>query len=679
MTRYRIAIDTGGTFTDVLLWDSQTGAITTRKVPSTPAHPEEAFLAGVQQLAVAPAAIAFLGHGTTVAINTLVQRKGAKTGLLTTAGFRDVLEIQRTNRPDMYNLFYRKPIPLVPRNLRLEATERMLADGTVQTPLDLESVRTAVDALCQAGVTALAICFLNAYINPTHEELAAAFVRENYPDLEVTASCDVAREWREYERTSTAVLNAYLTPSVRTYLGSLTERMANQGYGGAVLLTKSDGGLTLAESAGEQPVGMLMSGPAGGVLGAAEYGNVIGQPNLITFDIGGTTCDVSLIKDGQPLLVRDRLVEGYPVLAPFIDIHSIGAGGGTIAWADQTGMLRVGPHSAGADPGPACYGRGGAEPTITDAYVILGLIDPVAFLGGKMPLDADLAWRAFEGLAAQVGMTVEACARGALTILDHTMIAALRVVSIERGHDPRDFTLMAFGGAGALHIGSLGRELGMKRGLVPRYPSLFSAWGILAADIRHSYTRTLNRMTGEVMPDQLNSIIAILQQDGTAQLHRDGVSAAEQHFALSMDMRYVGQEHSVNVPCPLAFTDGALVALVERFHAVHEQAYTYRLPHDPVIITNLRLDAVGRQPTPELTWWPVQGRADDAYIGDRNVQFEATAAPVATPVYARERLGVGVQLSGPCIVEEETSTTVLLPGQTLTVDRFGNLLCENLD
>lgn len=677
MTRYRIAIDTGGTFTDVLLWDSQSGAIATRKVPSTPAHPEEAFLTGVAQLGVEPASIAFLGHGTTVAINTLVQRKGAPTGLITTAGFRDVLEIQRTNRPDMYNLFYRKPIPLVPRNLRLEATERMMADGTVQTPLDLATVRTAVETLRQQGVKALAICFLNAYINPAHEEAAAALVRAEYPDLEVTASCEVAREWREYERTATAVLNAYLTLSVRSYLGSLTGRMGEQGFDGSVLLTKSDGGLTLAESAGEQPVGMLMSGPAGGVLGAAEYGRIIEQPNLITFDIGGTTCDVSLIKDGQPLLVRDRLVEGYPVLAPFIDIHSIGAGGGTIAWADQTGMLRVGPHSAGAEPGPACYGRGGTEPTITDAYVILGLIDPSAFLGGKMPLNPDLAWRAFEGLAQKVGLSVEACARGALTILDHTMVAALRVVSIERGHDPRDFTLMAFGGAGALHLGSLGRELGMKRGLAPRYPSLFSAWGILAADIRHSNTRTLNRMTGEVMPAQLNELIGELHKEGAAQLDRDGVAADARHFALSMDMRYVGQEHSVNVPGPLAFNEQALRALVEQFHSVHEQAYTYRLPNDPALITNLRLDAIGRQPTPTLTPWPVQGTAADAWIGQRAVRFDA-AEPLPTPIYARERLGVGVQLTGPCIVEEETSATVLLPGQTLQVDRFGNLLCDHL-
>ena len=681
MTRYRIAIDTGGTFTDILLWDSQSGTMRTEKVPSTPAQPEQAFLTGVRTLAVDLAEIAFLGHGTTVAINTLVQRKGAKTGLITTAGFRDVLEIQRTNRPDMYNLFYRKPVPLVPRNLRLEVAERIMADGSIETPLDLESVRTAVTELVAQGVTAIAICFLNAYSNANHEEQTAAFVRETFPALEVTASHEVAREWREYERTSSTVMNAYLMPSVRNYLGQLTEQMATidgdeSGYTGQVLLTKSDGGLTPAAGAGRQPTSMLMSGPAGGVLGAAEYGRVISMPNLITFDIGGTTCDVSLIKEGKPLLVRDRLVEGYPVLAPFIDIHSIGAGGGTILWADQSDMLRVGPQSAGAEPGPACYGRGGQEPTITDAYVVLGLIDPAVFLGGKMPLNPDLARRALEPLAQRVGMSIETCARGALTILDHAMVAALRVVSIERGHDPRDFTLMAFGGAGSLHIGSLARELGIRRGLVPRYPSLFSAWGILAADIRHSYTRTLNRMTDEVTVGDINELLAELQREGTEQLQRDQIQPEAMRFVATADMRYAGQEHSVNVACPTQMDQMAMAALVERFHQAHEMAYTYRLPDDPVTITNIRLDAVGVQATPQLTPWTVEGSAEDALLGHRQVYFDADQPATTTPIYGRDQLGRGVHLTGPCIVEEATSTTVILPGQSVHVDDYGNLLCE---
>ena len=679
MARYRVAVDTGGTFTDVMLLEPSTGAIQTVKVPSNPGHPDQAVVAGVLALGVDPAAIGFLGHGTTVAINTLVQRKGVKTGLITTRGFRDVLEIQRTNRPDMYNLFFRKPVPLAPRGLRMEIDERILADGTVAVPLDAAGLHAAVTQLLAQGIDALAICFLNSYVNPAHEEAAAAYVRAHFPDLAVTASVEVAKEWREYERTSTAVLNAYLTPSVRDYLGQLDEAMAAQGYGGRVLLTRSDGGLTLSRSAARQPAVMLMSGPAGGVLGAAEYGRVCGFPNLITFDIGGTTCDVSLIQHGQPLLVRDRLVEGYPVLAPFIDIYSIGAGGGTLGWADASSMLRVGPQSAGADPGPACYSRGGEQPTITDAYVVLGMVDPARFLGGKMPLRADLAEAAVAQLAARVGMDVPTCAAGMITILDHAMTAALRVVSVERGHDPRDFALMAFGGAGALHLGALARELGIPRGLVPRYPSLFSAWGILAADLRHAYTQTVNRATDEVTSDQLGAMIAALTQQGTAQLAADGVAATEMAFAVSLDMRYAGQEHAVNVAAPPAmltppFHREALAELVASFHAAHERAYTYALPGEPVVITNVRVDAIGRQPTPTPQRWTQGGTAADALIHRRPVLLSLADGYVETPVYDRERLAAGETVVGPCIIEEPTSTTVVHPGQSVTVDDYGNLV-----
>ncbi len=674
MTRYRVAVDTGGTFTDVMLLEPATGAIQTVKVPSNPAHPDRAVVEGILALGVDPAAIAFLGHGTTVAINTLVQRKGVKTGLITTRGFRDVLEIQRTNRPDMYNLFFRKPVPLAPRNLRAEIDERILADGTVATPLDIDALHAAVAALLAQGIQALAICFLNSYVNPAHEEQAAAYVRAHFPDLAVTASVEVAKEWREYERSSTAVLNAYLTPSVSDYLSRLDGAMGEQGYSGRVLITRSDGGLTLSRSAARHPAIMLMSGPAGGVLGAAEYGRVCGYPNLITFDIGGTTCDVSLIRNGQPLLVRDRLVEGYPVLAPFIDIYSIGAGGGTLGWVDGAAMLRVGPQSAGADPGPACYGRGGDQPTITDAYVVLGLVDPTRFLGGKMPLQPDLAHAAVARLAAQVGMDVPACAAGMITILDHAMTAALRVVSVERGHDPRDFALMAFGGAGALHLGALARELGIPRGLVPRYPSLFSAWGILAADLRHAYTQTVNRPTSELTAAQIAAWIDEMIAQGTTQLHADGVTPGEMVFAVSLDMRYQGQEHNVNVPATLPFNEDALVALEQSFHAAHERAYTYALPNDPIMVTNVRVDAIGRQPTPAPQLWRAGGDAAHALRHRRPVLLSLRTGYVETPVYDRERLAAGVTLEGPCIVEEPTSTTVVQSGQCLTVDDYGNLV-----
>ena len=676
MGNYRIAVDTGGTFTDVIMLDSDNGQITTVKVPSTPANPDEAVIQGVLAMDVPLASLAFLGHGTTVAINTLVQRKGATVGLLTTRGFRDVLEIQRTNRPDMYNLFFRKPTPLVSRNLRIEINERISADGTVQSLLDFGELRRAVESLVAQGIRTLAICFLNSYINPVHEEMAAHYIRTHFPDMLVTASVEIAKEWREYERTSTAVLNAYLAPSVRRYLSRLDDEMQQEGYGGRVLITRSDGGLTLSRTAAQQPAVMLMSGPAGGVLGAAEYGRAAGFPNVITFDIGGTTCDVSLIREGQPLLVRDRLVDGYPVLAPFIDIYSIGAGGGTIGWADAAGMLRVGPQSAGALPGPACYGRGGELPTITDAYVVLGWIEPSEFLGGKMPLQPDLAQQAVARLAQQVEMETVTCAYGMLTILDHAMTGALRVVSVERGHDPRDFALMAFGGAGALHLGSLARELGIRRGIVPRYPSLFSAWGILAADLRHAYTQTLNRSLTEVSAQEMNAIVAELRKQGEAQLAADGLATDAMSFAVTMDMRYAGQEHNVNVPAPAIFDAHEMSAVALRFHAAHRQLYTFELPDEPVLVTNVRVDAIGHQPTPKLEQWTATGTPAEALKGERMALFTLAQGFVSTPIYDRNRLGVGMAVEGPCIVEEETSTTVVHPGQRLTVDNFGNLLLE---
>ncbi len=411
-------------------------------------------------------------------------------------------------------------------------------------------------------------------------------------------------------------------------------------------------------------------------MGAAEYGRAAGFPNVITFDIGGTTCDVSLIREGEPLRVRDRLVDGYPVLAPFIDIYSIGAGGGTIGWADAAGMLRVGPQSAGALPGPACYGRGGEEPTITDAYVVLGWIEPSEFLGGKMPLQPDLAQQAIARLAQQVEMDAVTCAYGMLTILDHAMTGALRVVSVERGHDPRDFALMAFGGAGALHLGSLARELGIRRGIVPRYPSLFSAWGILAADLRHAYTQTLNRGLDELDAEEMNGVVTDLRKQGEAQLSADGVAADTMSFAVTMDMRYAGQEHNVNVPAPSSFDANEMNRVAQRFHAAHRQLYTFELADEPVMVTNIRVDAIGQQPTPKLKRWTVNGAPAEARKGKRLALFTLAQGFISTPIYDRNRLGVGRVVEGPCIVEEETSTTIVHPGQRLTVDEYGNLLLE---
>lgn len=678
MSQFRIAVDTGGTFTDCLMVNNETNEVTWAKVPSTPDSPDRAIVEGVRQLEVDADAIAFFGHGTTVAINTLVQRVGARTGLITTRGFRDNLEIQRFNRPDMYNLFYKKPEPLVPRNLRYEVTERVLADGSILTPLDMDELEAAVAALVEKGVNAIAVAFLHSYLRADHEEAAVRHIRERYPHVVAAPSHEVAREWREYERTSTTVMNAYLGPSVKDYLNRLNQGMADQGYEGAVLVTKSDGGLSMARTAADRSIDLLMSGPAGGVLGACDFARVTGMRNLITFDIGGTTCDVSLIADAQPTRVRDKDVERYPVLAPFIDVYSIGAGGGTVIWLDGSGMLRVGPHSAGSSPGPACYNRGGEQPTVTDAYVILGLIDPNAFLGGKMPLRRDLAEAAFRKIAEPLGMTVEECALGALTILDHNMVDAIRVVSVQRGHDPRDFALMGFGGAGALHIGSLASKLNIPAGLVPMYPSHLSAWGILAADIRHSYVRTYNQFLDQVDLPTLNSLLAEMIALGKAELERDQIAPEHMQFVATVDMRYQGQEHAVNIICPAELSEADLTALAERFHEAHEVQYTYAMREQRCGIITVRVDAIGRTPRPMLSEIEPNADVAAALKGTRKVMFDAKEGMIDCPIYDRLKFGAGARVEGPAIIEEPTSTTVVLRGQSLKVDAYGNLILKTM-
>ncbi len=528
--RYHIAVDTGGTFTDLVAIDRRTHAVVSVKVPSTPADPARALLAALAETGLEGAQIAFFGHSTTVALNALLQRRGARTGLITTAGFRDVLEIGRFNRPEMYNLFYAKPAPLVARHLRREVAERVDSDGTVATPLDETGLLAAVADLAAAGVEALAICFVNAYKNPAHEARAAALVKKHFQALEVTASHEYSREWREFERTSTTVLNGYLSTSSRRYLATLSAALAADHYERPVFVTRSDGGLMTARSAAGLPVATLSSGPAAGVQAAARFGTAGGHRNLITVDIGGTSCDVGLIRDGQPLITHEKQIHGHPVLGSFVDVHSIGAGGGTIAWIDAAGMLKLGPESAGADPGPACYGLGGTSATVTDAYVVLGLLDPDRFLGGRMPLDRGRAHDAVGRIAARVGLTTERCALGMLLILEAQIAGALRVMSIERGYDPRDFALFPFGGAGGLHAAALARELGAPRVVVPVTAALLSPWGTLTSDVRRSIGWTERRTFLPSDVRWMRGRIAALIREGASSLRADGVPAVRPAF-----------------------------------------------------------------------------------------------------------------------------------------------------
>jgi N-methylhydantoinase A len=672
-TPFRVAVDAGGTFTDLVALDRRARTVLSVKVPSTPGDPARAVLAALAETGIPGAQIAFFGHSTTVALNALIQRRGARTGLITTRGFRDVLEIQRFNRPEMYDLSYAKPVPLVARNLRREAVERVDSDGSIVTPLDEPGLIAAVENLVRDGIEALAICFLNAYKNPVHEARAAALCAERFDRLEVTASHHYTREWREFERTSTTVMNAYLSTSCRRYLQKLDQALVSGRYQQPVFITRSDGGLMSAASAANVPVSTLASGPAAGVQAAARFGRATGHPNLITVDIGGTSCDVGVVKDGKPLVTREKHVDGHPILGSFVDVHSIGAGGGTIAWVDEGGMLKLGPESAGADPGPACYGLGGTSATVTDAYVVLGLLDSDRFLGGRMRLDAARAHTAIERIAVSVGLTTERCALGIVLILEAQIVGALRVMSIERGHDPRDFSLFPFGGAGGMHAASLAREVGARRVVVPLTPALLSPWGTLTSDVRRSIGWTDPRLFSATGAAWIQKRIARLIRDGARALVTDGIRPERQRFEVSLDLRYAGQEHAVNISCGARTTRASLQKAERAFHRRYRILFGHDRAGEPVELATIRVDAIGRMDhfgpvrLPRCGRPAVPVRARHAWIGEKRLRV---------PVFSRDDLVAGQRIAGPAIIEEPASATVLHPAQSLRVDPYGMLVIQ---
>jgi N-methylhydantoinase A len=492
----RVATDIGGTFTDLVYLDEQSGRVGTAKVDTTPPDFERGVLDVMQKAELDPKAIEFFVHGTTVIINAITERTGAKTALITTKGFRDVLEITRANRPDIYNFYYTKPKPFVPRYLREEVTERVNYKGEILTPLDEGEVRRVVEQLRKEGVEAIAVCFLHSYSNPEHETRCGKLIRELWPEVSVTLSHEVTKEWREYERTSTTVLNSYVKPIAGRYLDLLEQRLRREGVPGSLYLMQSNGGTATFAAAKRSPIAVVESGPVAGVLGSQALGELLGEKNLISFDMGGTTAKCSLIEDGQVKVTTEYRIErtrtrpGYPIKVPVVDIVEIGAGGGSIAWLDAVGALHVGPKSAGAQPGPACYGRGGEEPTVTDANVLVGRINPEYFLGGEIPLDVERARRAMTKISQPLGVEVEEAALGVIQLANANMVNALKLISLYRGYDPRDFTLVAFGGAGPMHAAALAKELSVKRVLIPPNPAVFSAWGMLGTDLRYDIVQT---------------------------------------------------------------------------------------------------------------------------------------------------------------------------------------------
>jgi N-methylhydantoinase A len=673
---YRIGIDVGGTFTDFTLVNELSGAVAFFKVPSTPHDPSEAIDNGIRGLmaehAISPDQISHIGHGTTVATNLIIERKGARCGLITTRGFRDVLEIGRQVRPHLYDYSVTKPQPLVPRELRCEVTERLSAKGVVQVELKEDDVRQAALLLRDAGVEAIAICFLHSYRNPAHERRARAIVSEILPSAYLSISSDVLPEFREYERLSTTALNASVGPRMERYLQRFLDRVAAADIAVEPFTIHSNGGLMSVDTVRHYPVRTCLSGPAAGVVGAAVVGRVAGFPEIVTFDVGGTSTDVSLIHESKPIFTSNRQVAGYPVKTPMVDIHVIGAGGGSIAWMDETGSLKVGPHSAGAVPGPVGYGRGGVQPTITDAMFALQRLNPASLLKGKMTVDAEAARRIImEKVAEPLGLSLEAAAEGIIRIANANMSRAIRSVSTERGYELSKFVLFAFGGAGPLHAMDVARECGIPFVVVPQEPGTMCARGMLLTDISFDFVESDIALVDDKNWSRITEKFSRLKHDAEAWLQREGVPADERSFEWVIDARYVGQNFEVQVAMPAG---GALDyhEFESRFNEAHLREYGYNVPERAIEIINCRVKAIGaviKAPLARLAAAPAP-----TPVSRRDVYFGTTHGWLPTDIYDRDQLGAGAEFDGPVVFEEMSSTTVIAPGQHARVDDYGNLV-----
>jgi len=675
----RLAADIGGTFTDVAAFDAATGRLVFGKALSTPHHLVEGISAGVAKAGTDYAAAGLFLHGSTVAINTILERTGAKTALVITEGFRDIYEIGRINRPDAYNLFFKKHEPLVERALRFEAHERMLADGTIDIPLGEAEIAALGERLAALGVEATAILFLNCYRNAGHEVRAKALIEAKHPAMFVSASHELSQEYREFERCSTVVANAYIGPKVRGYLGEIDAHIRAAGFAGSFLVVQSTGGLYEAEQAKTQCIRMLESGPAAGVIGTKALCRALKITNAIAFDMGGTTAKAGVIHKGEPLTAGSALIGGYeralPIQIAMMDIFEVGTGGGSIARVDD-GALRVGPQSAGANPGPACYGLGGTLATVTDANLVLGRIGADRFLGGEMQLDTAAATAALEThVAKPLGLSPTAAAAGILRVAATAMSYAVKGVTTERGLDAGDFVLVAYGGAGPLHAAEVAREIGIRRIVVPVAPGVFSAFGMLFSDLRYDFVRTWPMRLDDAPFAELARIYGELEKEGRRAVANTSVAPRRVTVARAADMRYVGQEHAVTVDLPMRVFAAEDRATIKRhFDAMHLTRYGTSAPAERAEIVSLRSTVTGVMRKPPLAH-VARGSATpprEAFTGKRPVYF-AGRGFVATRTFARATLLAGNRITGPALIEEHASTTVLMPGDSLKVDGFGNL------
>jgi len=677
-----VGVDVGGTFTDLTAVDEATGRVVVTKVPSEPRNEAAALLAGLQALGIASLQVRRIVHGTTVGTNAVLERRGARVAVLTTAGFRDLIEIGRTKRniPALFVPTFVRPKPVVERKHRFEVTERLNADGSVLVPLDAVSVERAIDGALGGGVEAIAVCLLHAYLNPAHERLIADIAKSRAPGLPVSCSADVVPEYREFERFSTTVLNAYLQPLMDEYLESLEERLRATGYGHGVLTVGSSGGMMTTATARRLPIKTIFSGPAGGVSQACFVGAAAGARDFITYDMGGTSTDVCLVRDLAPVMTSDSMVGAFPVKVPQIDMHSVGAGGGSIAWLDVDGSLQVGPRSAGARPGPAAYGHGGAEATVTDANVVLGRIGGAKRLGGAISIDRERARGAVANLAARMGATlgVEALAEGIVRIAVARMTSAIREISIQRGYDPRDFTLIAFGGAGPMHALAMAEEIGIPRVLVPRHPGNFSALGLLASDIKHDDVRTRVgplREQGALLAGLFEEMAGAARR----QLEAEGFAPEQQRLRRSLDLRYRGQAFELNVDAGAAETPlPAMEAIEADLHRRHKASYGHANLDAVIELVNARLVAYGVVPKPAAEPYRSGSKTMDAALVERRTVWFGGAGNDC-PVWERERLPERALVMGPAIVEEFGATTVVLPGWRGALDALGNIKLDKGD
>ena len=674
----RIAVDIGGTFTDLVAVDDH-GQVSRSKALTTPDDLARGIQDCLRSANIDVAGASFFVHGSTVTINAVLERKGARTGLITTQGFRDVYEIGRGNRPEGYNLFFKRPVPLVPRDLRLEVDERLYATGEVLRPLDEQSAATTIGGLRAAGVESVAVCLLHAYANAAHEQRLGELLRQQFPEAYVSLSHEILREFREYERTSTTVLNAYVGPLVSRYLVSLEKVLIDAGFQGTFRVMQSNGGVMSAETAKKLPVTMMESGPVAGVIAAARLGESLDCRHIISFDMGGTTAKSSLIKDFHPEVTSSYYVGGYvsghPMMLPVVDIVEVGNGGGSIAWIDPAGGLKVGPQSAGAAPGPACYGEGGSEPTVTDANLITGRIDPEYFLGSGVRLQRDKAVKAItEKIAKPLGLSLEEAALGILTIANFNMSLSVRAVSVEKGYDPRDCVLVPSGGGGALHAIAIARELSVPRVIIPPMPAHFSALGMLLADLKHDYVQTYVRELDETSGGQIAEVFSRLEKSALDTLAEEGAKPEQMILRRFLDMRYRGQEYTLPVPIAeelRTLTDFGPIR--SRFDQLHQEHYGHSAPKEPVMMVNLRLSALGRFEN-KLSLASASNQKDRGERGRRDVIFESKA--VQCPIYLRSGFEPGDRLEGPAVVEDIGATILVYPGDEMQVNELGHLVIE---